>query len=208
MRRLRRRRSRQEEWQDESTNLDDDQVLSALDQLPDEDLYGDYEDAPIEPFVPVEDDDDQDYEYFDDTSPEAASPARASRRRVWPRLRPRSSGTGLALRWDHLLLVLVLIGGGIFFTLLNQNRLQAQIEEWWPLAVVVVAALWMIIALARRQVASFLGGAVLAGVGLSLLMNNQDIARFKETVLGMVLVTAGLGIVIRGFVLRQRTPLS
>jgi hypothetical protein len=204
MRRLRRRRSHQEDWQ---TDSDEDQALSALDQLPDEDLYGDYDDAPIEPFVPVEDDDDQAYDY-DEVQPDADSPARESRRRAWPRLGPRSPATGPALRWDYLLLALVLIGGGIFGALLNQDRLQAQIEEWWPLAVVVVAALWMIIALARRQVASFLGGAVLAGVGLSLLMNNQDIAGFKETVLGMVLVTAGLGIVIRGFVLRQRTPLS
>jgi hypothetical protein len=209
MRRLRRRRSRQEDWQDESTSSDDDQALSALDQLSDEDLYGTYDDAPIEPFVPVEDDDYELYEY--EAQPETASPAREPRRRVRfprPQLRSRLLTSGSGLRWDYLLLALILIGGGIFGALLNQDRLQAQIEEWWPLAVVVVAALWMIIALARRQVASFLGGAALAGVGLSLLMNNQDIADFKQTVLGMVLVTAGLGIVIRGFVLRQRTPLG
>jgi hypothetical protein len=209
MRRLRRRRSRQKDWQDESTGPDEDQGLSALDQLSDEDLYGDYGDAPIEPFVPVEDDDYEVYEYGE--QPGTAPPIGEPRRRVRlarPHLKLRSPAIGSALRWDYLLLVLVLIGGGIFGALLNQDRLQAQIEEWWPLAVVVVAGLWMIIALARRQVASFLGGAALAGVGLSLLMNNQDIAGFKETVLGMVLVTAGLGIVIRGFVLRQRTPLG
>jgi hypothetical protein len=211
MRRLRRRRSRQEDWEDESASPDEDQALSALDQLSDEDLYGTYDDAPIEPFVPVEDDDFGVYEY--DAGPETASPARESSRRgrfSRPRLslRPAAPGSGSALRWDYLLLALLLIGGGIFGALLNQDRLQADIEEWWPLAVVVVAALWMIIALVRRRIASFLGGAALAGVGLSLLMNNQDIAGFKETVLGMVLVTAGLGIVIRGFVLRQRTPLG
>jgi hypothetical protein len=209
MRRLRRRRSRQEDWEDESTGPDDDQALSALDQLSDEDLFGAYDDAPIEPFVPVEDDDFDVYEY--DAPPETASPARESPRRgrfSRPHLSLRPAAPGSALRWDYLLLALLLIGGGVFGALLNQDRLQAEIEEWWPLAVVIVAALWMIIALARRQVASFLGGAALAGVGLSLLMNNQDIAGFKETVLGMVLVTAGLGIVIRGFVLRQRTPLG
>jgi hypothetical protein len=211
MRRLRRRRSRQEDWEDESASPDEDQALSALDQLSDEDLYGTYDDAPIEPFVPVEDDDFDVYEYA--AGAETASPARESSRRgrfSWPRLSlsPTASGSGSAFRWDYLLLALLLIGGGIFGALLNQDRLQAQIEEWWPLAVVGVAALWMIIALVRRQIASFLGGAALAGVGLSLLMNNQDIAGFKETVLGMVLVTAGLGIVIRGFVLRQRAPLG
>jgi hypothetical protein len=209
MRRLRRRRSRQEDWEDESTSPDEDQALSALDQLSDEDLYGAYDDAPIEPFVPVEDDDFDVYEY--DAPPETASPAGESPRRgrfSQPHLSLRPAASSSALRWDYLLLALLLIGGGVFGALLNQDRLQAQIEEWWPLAVVVVAALWMIIALVRRQIASFLGGAALAGVGLSLLMNNQDIAGFKETVLGMVLVTAGLGIVIRGFVLRQQAPLG
>ncbi len=208
MRRLSRRRSRPVDREDESTTSDDKMALSALDQFADEDLYGEYEEEPIEPFVPVEGDDFEPYDY--NNLPETAYPAHEARRRVqFPRphlgLRPPASGT--ALRWDYLLLAVVLIGGGIFGALLNRDRLQAQIEEWWPLAVVVVAAAWMIIALARRQVASFLGGAALAGVGLSLLMNNQDIAGFKETVLGMVLVTAGLGIVIRGFVLRQQTPL-
>lgn len=208
MRRLSRRRSRQEDREDESITSEDRMaLLSALDQL-DEDLYGEYEEAPIEPFVPVEGDDVEPYEYRN--LPDTAYPAGEARRRVQfprPHLGLRPPGSGTALRWDYLLLALVLIGGGIFGALLNQDRLQAQIEEWWPLAVVVMAAVWMIIALARRQVASFLGGAALAGVGLSLLMNNQDIADFKETVLGMVLVTAGLGIVIRGFVLRQQTPL-
>ncbi len=208
MRRLSRRRSRPVDREDESTTSDDKMALSALDQFADEDLYGEYEEAPIEPFVPVEGDDVEPYGYSN--PPETAYPAREARRRVQfprPHLGLRLPASGTALRWDYLLLALVLIGGGIFGALLNQDRLQAQIEEWWPLAVVIMAAVWMIIALARRQVASFLGGAALAGVGLSLLMNNQDIAGFKETVLGMVLVTAGLGIVIRGFVLRQQTPL-
>jgi hypothetical protein len=95
---------------------------------------------------------------------------------------------------------------GIFGALLNRGQVPDNIEEWWPLAIVVAAAVWMVIALARRQVASFLGGSALAGVGLSLVMNNQDIADFRETLLGMVLVTAGLGIAIRGFLLRQQHP--
>jgi len=41
----------------------------------------------------------------------------------------------------------------------------------------------MLIALIRRQVASFLGGAALAGIGLSLLMDTQDIALVKDTLL-------------------------
>jgi hypothetical protein len=206
--RLPRRRPRQRDRDDEMTSPD-------LDAVPDEtpyDPYDDYEEAAIEPFVPVSGDDEA-YDYTPDT--ETAYPGHAPRRRVHvprphlPHLpRPRLSvpTLDLGIRWDYLLLALVLIVAGVFGALLNRGLVQDDVEEWWPLVIVVVAALWMVIALVRRQVAPFLGGAALAGVGLSLVMNNQDIADFKETLLGMVLVTAGLGIVIRGFVLRQRTP--
>jgi hypothetical protein len=143
--------------------------------------------------------------YADQPDTETAYPPRAPRRRLHlPR--PAVNLPSPGIQWGYLLLVLVLIGGGIFGALLNRDEVPVNIEEWWPVAVVIVAALWMLIALARRQVASLLGGAALAGVGLSLVMNNQEIADFEETVLGMVLVTAGLGIVIQGFLLRQRTP--
>ena len=69
----------------------------------------------------------------------------------------------------------------------------------------VVAGLWMLIALVRRQVTSFLGGAALVGVGLSALLDAQDIAALRDTLLGTVLVTVGLGVVVRGFLLRGRT---
>jgi hypothetical protein len=203
--RLTRRRPRPRDRDDEMTSPD-------LDAVPDEmpyDQYSDYEEAPIEPFVPVSGDDEA-CDYTPDT--ETAYPVRAPRRRVrvprprLPRLRLNLLTPDLGIRWDHLLLALVLIVAGVFGALLNRGQVQGDVEEWWPLVIVGVAVLWMVIALIRRQVAPFLGGAALAGVGLSLVMNNQDIADFKETLLGMVLVTAGLGIVIRGFVLRQRTP--
>jgi hypothetical protein len=203
MRRFRRGRSRRQEWDDET----DETTSSVLDAIPEDlyDEYDDFEEAAIEPFVPV------DGGYSENGyGPGTAYPARERRRRVRlprPHLTVHLPNFGLRIRWDYLLLALFMIVGGVFGALLNRGQVQEPIKAWWPLAIVVVAGLWMIIALARRQVASFLGGAALAGVGLSLVMNNQDIADFKETVLGMVLVTAGLGIVIRGFVLRQRTPL-
>jgi sulfite exporter TauE/SafE len=53
-------------------------------------------------------------------------------------------------------------------------------------------------------VASFLGGAAFTGLGVSLLMDTQDVAQFQETVMGVLLVMVGLGIIIRGFLLRGR----
>ncbi|RPI98452.1 MAG: hypothetical protein EHM39_07950 [Chloroflexi bacterium] len=201
MRRLnRRRRARREQWADEL-------IAPESEPVPDEepyDEYGDYDEAAIEPFVPVTSEDEE-ADYPDELETETAYPAHEPRRRL--RLsRPEVHLPSPGIEGGYLLLALVLIGGGIFGALLNRGEVPPDIEEWWPVAVVVVAALWMLIALARRQVASLLGGAALAGVGLSLLMNNQDIADFEETLLGMVLVTAGLGIVIQGFLLRQHTP--
>jgi len=112
---------------------------------------------------------------------------------------------GVRIRFGVLLLALALIAGGIFGTLLWQDRLREEVTRWWPAILLVAAALWMLIALVRRQVTSFLGGAALAGVGLSALLDAQDIATLRETLLGLVLVTVGLGIVVRGFLLRGRT---
>ncbi len=106
-----------------------------------------------------------------------------------------------------LLLALALIAAGVFGTLLNLGQFSGDIETWWPLAVIGAAVLWMLVALIRRQVESFLGGSALAGIGVSLLLSTQDIASFRETLLGLSLVTIGLGIVIRGFLLRQQVPL-
>jgi hypothetical protein len=174
------------------------------------------------PFVPVSGRRDYDEDYyagreFDDTDdaaaedavgPDTLEPMRRGRR--LPRLRAPQvphARVSLRIRWGMLLLAALLIVGGIFGTLLNQDRLKREVVEWWPALVIALAVLWMILALARRRIASFLGAMAVAGVGLSLLMNTQDIAAFEETLMGVVLITLGLGIVIRGFLLRQQSPI-
>ncbi|MBI5958502.1 MAG: hypothetical protein HY866_07205, partial [Chloroflexi bacterium] len=111
------------------------------------------------------------------------------------------------IQFSFLLLATALVAAGVFGTLLNQGRLRDEVADWWPLSLVVTAVLWMLVALIRRQIESLLGGAALAGVGLSFLMGTQGIADVRETLLGMVLVTAGLGVAIRGLLLRQQTLL-
>lgn len=111
----------------------------------------------------------------------------------------------IMLRVDVLLIALALVVSGVFGTLLVRGDVRDDAREWWPLALVATAVVWILGALLRRHVASFLGAAAFAGVGLSLLMDTQDIANFEETLLGVVLITAGLGIVVRGLLLRQRT---
>lgn len=159
----------------------------------------------IEPYVPVSSEDayaGRAYSYMAEVSLPAAEAEGVARRR---RLRaPRAALP--TIRWGWLLLALVLLAGGIVGTLLRQDRLSEEDVSWWPVTVLIVAGLWMLVALARRRVEAFLGGAALVGVGLSALLDTQDIASLRETLLGMVLITTGLGIVIRGFVLRGYSP--
>jgi len=131
---------------------------------------------------------------------------RRQRRVHLPRFRaPHIPRPTINLRLDVLFVVIFLVALGIFGTLLNLDQINTTGRAWWPVTIIVSALLWMIIALLRRQVASFLGGSALTGVGLSLLMDTQDIANARETLLGVVLLAVGLGIVIRGFLLRGRT---
>lgn len=164
----------------------------------------------FEPFVPVRGSYAA-YEDADGTTETAfPEPEVPRRRRGYLRL-PRVSFPRLSLnlpvRWDMLLVVIILIASGIFGTLLLRGDLADAVEEWWSVVVLAFAAVWMLVALLRRHVTAFLGAAAVAGVGLSLIMDGQDIAQFEETVLGIVLVTIGLGIGIRGLLLRQRAPL-
>jgi len=223
MRRLFGRRARKRDEEDVTENPDQQpgDELSALDR----DDAGEYGTDEFEAFVPV----GREYESYeayademsDDETPDAARDTAAPyaaddvdvpedayvrpRRRIrMPRPRlPRFDSLN-AVRWDVLLLTVLLIAAGVFGTLLVQDRLSGDIVTLWPLALVVVAVVWLVVALVRRHVTSFLGAAAFAGVGLSLLMDAQAIAQVEETLLGVVLVTIGLGIVMRGFLLRQR----
>lgn len=166
----------------------------------------------FEPFIQVSGtaSDEEEQETLADMQVIQRSPEREERpRRVrLPQVhipRIHLSRPDIQLRLDVLFVVVFLVALGIFGTLLNLDRINTTGRAWWPVTIIVSALLWMIIALLRRQVASFLGGAALAGVGLSLLMDTQDIANARETLLGVVLLAVGLGIVIRGFLLRGRT---
>ena len=170
---------------------------------PDADALAGDMDEPFEPFVPV-----PGRSGYTDDAVDFAPESRWRRRRRLSRPlvpRPRQPLFSVHIRFGVLALVIVLIGGGIFGTLLKQERLERDVEVWWPAAILAGAGLWMLAALIQRRIAAFLGGAAAAGVGLSLLMDAQGIAAAEQTLLGVVLATVGLGIVIRGFLLRQQS---
>jgi hypothetical protein len=157
------------------------------------------------PFVPVERTHDyEDEESSSESESATVAPPPEKHRRI-PRIeRPQVPRPAIQVHMGMLLSVVFLFGMGIFGTLLNRDRLSDDAAAWWPAAIIGCGLLWMIMALAQRRVASFLGGSAFTGLGVSLLMDTQDIAQFQETVMGVLLVMVGLGIIIRGFLLRGR----
>ncbi|MBI5927693.1 MAG: hypothetical protein HY862_00175 [Chloroflexi bacterium] len=103
------------------------------------------------------------------------------------------------------LVALALVGGGVFFTLLNVVNLPTIITHWWPIITLFVSLFWSLSALNRRNAAAFLGGAGAVGLSLSLLLHAQEIANFGETFVGIVLISIGTGVIMRGLLLRQAT---
>jgi hypothetical protein len=93
---------------------------------------------------------------------------------------------------------------GIFFTYLNAAANPDPVLEWWPSVSLFVSLVWSMVALVRRNATAFLGGAGAAGLSISLLLHTQDVAQFQETVVGVILISIGLAIVVRGLLLRPR----
>lgn len=161
------------------------------------------DDAPFVPFVSVE----SERSYSLDEDDASRAPYEEARRRGRPQFtrpdfRPASP---IEVRPGMLGLAAALIALGIFGTLLNRGEVEGDVRAWWPAALIAFAVLWMLVALVRQRIPSFLGAAAVAGVGVSLLLDTQGVVPVEETLLGLILVAAGLGIVVRGFLLRQTT---
>lgn len=110
-----------------------------------------------------------------------------------------------AIRPGLLILAFVLIASGIFFTLLNVATLNKTVVEWWPAVMLGGAVLWILLALFRQDATAFLGGAGAMGISTSLLLETQKIASVGETMVGAILISLGLGIMMRGLLLRPRS---
>jgi hypothetical protein len=113
---------------------------------------------------------------------------------VWSEIRP-----GL------LLLAVGLVAGGVFWTLHNLEATSPQTEDWWPAVLLGFGLAWAFVALVSRRAAAFLAATTLVGISISLLLNSQDLLEWRETLAGTVLITVGVGIVARGFLLREGT---
>lgn len=121
-----------------------------------------------------------------------------------PVRRPRRRTRGLRIpRFSVLVLSLLLMVGGIFFTLLNVGVVEGDAEVWWPTVTLGGAVLWMLGALIRRDATAFVIGGGVAGISVSLLLDTQDIADFRETVVGVILMMLGMSVIVRGLLIRS-----
>jgi hypothetical protein len=120
-----------------------------------------------------------------------------------PRLRlPRLIVWG-EVRPGLLLLAIGLVTGGVFWTLYNLDATSRQAEAWWPAVLLGFGLIWALVALVSRRAAAFLAATALVGISISLLLSAQDLLEWRETLAGTVLITVGVGIVARGFLLRE-----
>jgi len=151
----------------------------------------------LQAFVPVESAPQDDY---------AAAPEEDFIEQEPPPARVRRAAPRLMINFAALVLVALLLAAGVVGTLVNLDRIDLSVPDQWPWGLLALALLWLVVALARRQVTPALGAAALVGASLSALLDVQGIAAWRETMIGAVLVALGLGIVLRGLLLRQNSP--
>lgn len=107
-------------------------------------------------------------------------------------------------RFTIFVIAVSLIVSGVFFTLLNVDAVPEDMREWWPVVSLAAAVMWSLGAIIRRDATSFVAGATIAGVSVSFLLATQGVATVSETVVGIILITLGLSVVIRGLFIRPR----
>src|SRR4051812_45480216 len=74
---------------------------------------------------------------------------------------PRRSWLPFEINWAALLLIVVLIALTVTGLLANQNLLSEDVYLWWPVALIVPAALWFLASMARRRPRGLLGSMAL-----------------------------------------------
>lgn len=142
------------------------------------------------------------HEYTRRAAPETAE-APPRRRFKLPRFNLRRLIVWREVRPGLLFLAAGLVAGGIFWTLYNLGRVSEDWQKWWPAALLGFALVWSFISLLTRRAGALLAATTLAGISISLLLDTQGYVTWQETLIGVVLVTIGVGIIIRGFLLRQ-----
>jgi cytochrome bd-type quinol oxidase subunit 1 len=127
-------------------------------------------------------------------SGDSQSTRRPVRRRSW------------AFRPGALLLVIAVMALGVALFLRGQNQLPIEIEQWYPLALIVPGVVWLLGALVRRSGRGMQAAAALLGAGVSLLLGAQANIPVGSTLVGIMFIAVGTSILLRG-ILMGRQPI-
>lgn len=108
------------------------------------------------------------------------------------------------IRPGLLLLVIAVIAAGAALFLKAQNQLPIEIEQWYPLALIVPGALWLLGALIRRSGRGMQASAALLGAGVSLLLGTQANIPVGSTLVGIMFIAVGTSILLRGLLMGRQ----
>ena len=107
------------------------------------------------------------------------------------------------INWPIFLAIILLIALSVGLILNNLGVLPQSILAYWPLALLILSALWTVLALIRRRVRSLLGSTALLGLSIALfLITTGNIIASGSTLLGIMLISVGAGLLLRGLLLR------
>jgi cytochrome bd-type quinol oxidase subunit 1 len=119
-------------------------------------------------------------------SGDSQSTRRPVRRRSW------------AFRPGALLLVIAVMALGVALFLRGQNQLPIEIEQWYPLALIVPGVVWLLGALVRRSGRGMQAAAALLGAQANIPVGS--------TLVGIMFIAVGTSILLRG-ILMGRQPI-
>jgi hypothetical protein len=117
---------------------------------------------------------------------------------------PERAGPLVTVRWPVLLAALGLLVAAVGLVLHNLDLLPEDVLRWWPLALLLPAALWFLGALFRRRPRGLLRSTAALGVAASLFLAAQNVAPVGATLVGVTFISVGAGLLLRGLLLRNQ----
>lgn len=103
-----------------------------------------------------------------------------------------------SVEWALLfsILALMIVGAGLI--LMKLGALPETIVTWWPLVIVTPALLWLLVTVIRRNPSGLLSSTASLGIGISLLLATKTGTPIGSTLVGVLFITIGTGILLRG----------
>lgn len=120
------------------------------------------------------------------------------------RLTPPRPRLPFTLQGSVLLGILAAIGVGVVWLLLSFDLLPSAFSVVGAIAAAAFGALWFLAALVRRNPRGIIFSAAWLGAALSLLLAAQGIAAVGTTLIGLVFITVGAALVLRGLLMANQ----